>query len=80
MQTRTLDPSTFQFLTPTPDQIQTMEIVRKRFLELASYLEVTLPPGADKTYLMRKLREVAMWASVSITRQSDGSPRNQDQS
>jgi hypothetical protein len=27
------------------------------------------------TYILRKLREVGMWANVSITRNPDGSPR-----
>ena len=29
----------------------------------------------DKTYVLRKLREVAMWANVSLTRHADGAPR-----
>jgi hypothetical protein len=31
--------------------------------------------GPDKTYLMRKFREVAMWVNTAIIRNSDGSPR-----
>jgi hypothetical protein len=38
-------------------------------------LDAFVPEGPDKTYLMRKLREVAMWANVAVTRQPDGTPR-----
>ena len=39
-------------------------------------LERELPEGPDKTYLIRKLREVAMWAIVCVTRLPDGTPRD----
>jgi hypothetical protein len=41
----------------------------------ADFLEMNLPDGADKTYCLRKLREIAMWVNVAITREADGSPR-----
>ena len=44
--------------------------------ELAAKLDAVIPEGADKTYLLRKLREVAMWANVAITREADGTPRS----
>lgn len=44
--------------------------------EYARALEGLLPEGPDKTYALRKLREVAMWVSVAITRNPDGSPRS----
>lgn len=43
--------------------------------EYAETLELELPDGPDKTFILRKLRTVAMWANVAITRNSDGSPR-----
>jgi len=67
--------STFQYLKPTDDQIETMAKVRGDFASCAKAVEALVPDGPDKTYLLRKLREVAMWANIAITRQPDGSPR-----
>ena len=41
----------------------------------ANNLVELLPDGADKTYALRKLREVAMWANMAVLRQADGAPR-----
>lgn len=38
-------------------------------------VDALLPDGPDKTYALRKHREVAMWTNIAITRQPDGSPR-----
>jgi hypothetical protein len=70
-----MDPSTFFYLSPTDEQAQKMADVREAFAELAAKLDAVIPEGADKTYLLRKLREVAMWANVAITREADGTPR-----
>lgn len=70
-----MHPSTFFYLSPNEEQAQQMGDVREAFAELAAKLDTMLPNGADKTYLMRKLREVAMWANVAITREADGTPR-----
>lgn len=67
--------STFEYLKPTDEQLKQMEVVRCEFFAFACKLEALLPDGPDKTYLLRKQREVAMWANVTITRNADGSPR-----
>jgi hypothetical protein len=67
--------STFEYLKPTDEQMDKMADLRMRARHYATALEQTLPEGPDKTYILRKLREVAMWVSVSITRNPDGSPR-----
>jgi hypothetical protein len=67
--------TTFEYLKPTEEQQKIMAIVRGHFMDFSANLELFLPDGPDKTYLLRKLREVAMWANVAITRNSDGSPR-----
>lgn len=72
----TLHPSTFEYLKPTDAQIATMDTARKEGRKYAEVLDALLPDGPDKTYALRKLREVAMWANVAITRQPDGSPRS----
>ena len=43
--------------------------------DYACELQALLPDGADKTYVLRKLRELAMWNNVAITREPDGTPR-----
>lgn len=70
-----MDKSTFEYLKPTDDQIEQMSIVREAAAHFAVVLDTNIPDGPDKTYLIRKFREVAMWANVAITRQPDGAPR-----
>ena len=70
-----LHPSTFRYLKPTSAQLERMEDVRSKFETFAAKLDVALPEGPDKTYVLRHLRETAMWANICITRSSDGAPR-----
>lgn len=70
-----LHESTFGYLKPTDAQLGKMAIVRGEFLNFAMGLDTHLPDGPDKTYLMRQLRDCAMWANIAITRNPDGSPR-----
>lgn len=70
-----MHPSTFKYLGPTDVQKADMEIVRSAAAAYADCLASMLPDGPDKTYALRKHREVAMWANIAITRQPDGSPR-----
>ena len=70
-----MDDRTFDYLKPTDAQLLVMQDARKASEVYARALDTLVPDGPDKTYLMRKLREVAMWANVAITRNPDGSPR-----
>lgn len=67
--------STFEYLKPTEAQMEHMARVREKFATFAGFLEEALPGGPDKTYILRELRTIAMWANVTITRGADGSPR-----
>lgn len=67
--------STFKYLKPTDEQLLAMELCRDAALNYFLVLKHNIPDGPDKTYIIRKLREVAMWANIAITRQPDGSPR-----
>ena len=67
--------STFEYLKPTDAQVETMAKLRQASKVYADELIATLPDGADKTYVLRKLRELSMWVNVSITRDADGTPR-----
>ena len=73
-----LHKSVFEYLKPTEKQMAAMDRLRTATAMYASLIENTVPPGADKTYLLRKLREVSMWCNVAITRHADGSPRRDD--
>ena len=68
-------PSTFEYLAPTEMQKGHMASARTAADTYAKSLEALVPDGPDKTYLLRRLREVAMWVNVAITRNPDGSPR-----
>lgn len=70
-----LHPSTFEYLVPTDKQLLLMADVRSDFAAFVALLDERLPDGPDKTYIMRKLRAIAMWANVTVTRNADGSPR-----
>ncbi len=70
-----MEKSTFEYLKPTELQLQVMEVLRAAASSYTSALEIGVPDGPDKTYLLRKLREVAMWANVAVTRWPDGTPR-----
>lgn len=70
-----LHPSTFDYLKPTDAQFETMTQARQATMIYAACLQTILPEGPDKTYLMRRIREIGMWANVTITRMPDGSPR-----
>ena len=70
-----LHDSTFEYVYPTDQQKEIMNLARMRAFEYASALEDIVPDGPDKTYLLRKLREVAMWVNIAITRNPDGSQR-----
>jgi hypothetical protein len=67
--------STFDYHKPTEKQTIDMGDARAAAAGYARALEALLPDGPDKTYVIRKLREVAMWANIAITRQPDGTPR-----
>ncbi len=70
-----MHPSTYEYLKPTDDQIETMAKVRSAAKAYGDALEALLPDGPDKTFVIRAHRSNAMWANVAITRQPDGSPR-----
>ena len=70
-----LHPSTFDYLKPTEEQLRTMTMTRRATSTYASMLDAFLPDGPDKTYVLRKVREIGMWANVAITRFADGTPR-----
>ena len=70
-----LDLSMFEHLKPTNKQKEIMDVLRKEAANYANILNTLLPEGPDKSFIIRQLRTVAMWASVCVTRHSNGAPR-----
>lgn len=70
-----MHPSTFEYLKPTDEQILQMSKLREASKHYAECLDEHLPDGPDKTYIIRKFRELAMWNNTAITRLPDGTPR-----
>lgn len=70
-----LHASTFEYLKPTQEQIDTMATLRAAAARYADTLDAMLPDGPDKTFVLRAHRANAMWVNVAVTRQADGTPR-----
>ena len=70
-----LHENTFGYIIPTAEQKKTMEKLRAAAKQYADILEAALPVCSDTYYILQKLREVAMWVNVAVTRFPDGSPR-----
>ena len=68
-------PLMFESVIPTGDQVEKMEAMRAASAEYAAAILTHVPGGADQTYIIRKLREISMWANVAILREADGSAR-----
>jgi len=68
--------STYEYLKPTDEQLRHMAIVRAAAKAYNDVLDAWLPPGPDKTVIIRTHRTNAMWANVAITRHPDGTPRS----
>ena len=66
----------FEYLKPTDEQLKTMAQARSSSAAYAATLDALIPEGPDKTYILRRVRETAMWINVAITRQPDGAPRS----
>jgi hypothetical protein len=70
-----LHASVFEYQKPTEAQLDQMAEMRTHFAAFARYLDGALPDGPDKTYVLRQLRDCAMWSNVTLMRTADGTPR-----
>jgi hypothetical protein len=69
-------PSTFEYLKPSDEQLVRMAHLRQAAKDYCCAIERDVHDGPDKTYIIRKVREIAMWANVAVTRHADGTPRS----
>ena len=67
--------TTYDYLQPTPKQIETMKTLRDAAAVYGNVLASLLPEGPDKTFAIRNHRTTSMWANVAVTRLPDGTPR-----
>jgi hypothetical protein len=67
--------STYEYLKPTDEQLECMAELRRAAASYGRILEMLLPEGPDKTFVIRAHRSNAMWANVAIMRLPDGTPR-----
>jgi hypothetical protein len=72
-----LDKQTFDYHRPTERQVEMMDELRGGAAQYAKLIEIGVPEGPDKTFILRSLRTVAMWVNVAITREDNGAPRTQ---
>jgi hypothetical protein len=70
-----LHSSAFDYLKPREGQIEVMNALREETKHYANVLDQALDDGPDKTYILRRVRETAMWVNVALTRHPNGSPR-----
>jgi hypothetical protein len=70
-----MHPTTFEYLKPTDEQIDTLTILRANFKRTADLIESVIPEGRYRRLAITALEEAAMWANKGVTRDSDGTPR-----
>ena len=70
-----LHTSTFEYVKPTDKQVAQMNRLRSAAANYAAAVDQHVPGGPDKIYALRKIREIAMWVNVALTRLPDGAPR-----
>ena len=58
--------STFQFVQPTDEQKQNMQIMRDKYEELKAHI-LALPDNRGRSIALTKLEESGMWLNKSIT-------------
>lgn len=70
-----LHPSTFQFFKPSDRQIADMAKLRTAAKAYADVVDEVLDNGPDKTAILRQHRTNAMWANAAVTREANGTPK-----
>ena len=73
--------TTYEYLKPTDEQVAKMARVRAAAAEYSRVIEAEIPDGPDKTYLIRKHREVAdvgEYRDHAATRRFAANLRTQD--
>lgn len=57
----------------TASAVKAHETVRSQCLELATVVEMLVPPGREQSLAIKKIEEAMMWANAGIAR--GGGPR-----
>lgn len=51
---------------PRPHAAEAMDVVRKRFAQLAEFVQFNTPPGREQSLALTKLEEAKFWANQGI--------------
>jgi hypothetical protein len=70
-----LYPTTFGMIEVTSGTLEVLDYLNEQATKYAATLDQALDDGPDKDYILRHLRETAMWVSVALYREADGTPR-----
>lgn len=60
----------FQYIQPTEEQKQKMQLFRDRFELLAKDIELLIPESRGRSLAITKLEESAFWLNKAITHNS----------
>jgi hypothetical protein len=70
-----LHPHAFDSIKPTEAQLLAMQKVRDGAKEFYELLDRVVPDGPDKTFVVRQLMGLVMWANRAVMHRPDGAPR-----
>jgi hypothetical protein len=59
-------PSTFDYLSPSAEQIARMALMREAFAKMEDMIEVSVSPGRYKALAITALEQSAMWANKGV--------------
>lgn len=72
---RAIHPSSFYSLIPTEAQAEQITAISLAAEQFANTLDAALECSMEKDRILRKVREVALWARDNVLRYVDGTPR-----
>lgn len=55
----------------TPERQELHSLIRNELLEMAVWMEETLPAGREKSIVLTKLEEAMFWANAAVARQNE---------
>jgi hypothetical protein len=58
--------TTFAYHRPSPDGIKKIAIFRREFSDLADLVEATVPACRERSIVITKLEEAAMWLNKAV--------------
>ena len=69
----------FTYHAPTPEQIPAFEAIRDAGYEMAEKIMALVPPSADRSVALRKVREAVMNANAALACYPEGQSKGKPQ-